>query len=356
MMSDVDRRAAGEFARALVGHLSSSMLVTHLELGRRTGLLEALATGPVTLPDLAARTGLVERYVKEWLGLVVTGGVVVHDPGDDTYVLPPEHAAALEAPSPYHLSGMVTIAAGAAQALDRMEQAFREGGGIGYAEQPHDVDEVIDRLSRHRYDALLVDSYLAQVPGLTDRLASGARILELGCGRGQASRLMAAAFPDAEVVGLDLSEEAVADARAAAARDDLHNVRFVTGSAAHPPAGPWDVVCAFDVIHDLAHPHDTLRAVREVLAPDGMFLMIDSGAPPTLEEQAKLPWAPMMYGVSLAHCMTVSLAQQGEGLGAMWGRDAALAALADAGLGEVESYELKGDPMDLLYVARPGAA
>jgi SAM-dependent methyltransferase len=355
-MSDIDRRAAGEFARDLVAHLSSAMLVTHLELGRRTGLLEALASGPIALPDLAARTGLVERYVREWLGLAVTGGVVIHDPGDDTYVLPPEHAAALVAPSPYHLSGMVSIAVGATQALDRMEQAFREGGGIGYSEQPHDVDEVIDRLSRHRYDALLIDSYLAQVPGLTDRLAAGARILELGCGRGQAARLMAAAFPDSEVVGLDLSEEAVADARAAAARDDLHNVRFVTGSATSPPAGPWGVVCAFDVVHDLAHPHETLRAVREVLAPDGLFLMIDSGAPPTLQEQAELPWAPMMYGVSLAHCMTVSLAQQGEGLGSMWGREAALNALADAGFGDVDTYDLKGDPMDLLYVARPAAA
>lgn len=355
-MSQPDRRAAGEFARTLVGHLSSSMLVTHLELGRRTGLLDVLASGPVTLPELAARTELVERYVQEWLGLVVTGGVVAHVPADDTYVLPPEHAAALVAASPYHLSGMVSIAVGAGQTLDRLEEAFREGGGIGYSEQPHDVDEVVDRLSRHRYDALLVDSYLAQVPGLTDRLTSGARVLELGCGRGQASRLMAAAFPDSEVVGLDLSEEAVDRARAAAARDDLHNVQFMTGSATSPPAGPWDVVCAFDVIHDLAHPHETLRAVRDVLAPDGLFLMIDSGAPPTLAEQAELPWAPMMYGVSLAHCMTVSLAQQGDGLGAMWGRGAALAALEDAGLGPVETYELKGDPMDLLYVARPGAA
>jgi len=352
-MPQTDRRAAGEFARALVGHLSSSMLVTHLELGRRTGLLDALASGPMTLPDLAAHTGLVERYVKEWLGLVVTAGVVAHDPDDDTYVLPPEHAAALVAASPYHLSGMATIAVGAAQALDRMEQAFREGGGIGYSEQPHDVDEVIDRLSRHRYDALLIDSYLAQVPGLADRLASGARVLELGCGRGHASRLMAAAFPDSEVVGLDLSEEAVSEARAIAARDDLHNVRFVTGSASSPPAGPWDVVCAFDVIHDLAHPHEALHAAHDVLASDGVFLMIDSGAPPTLAEQAELPWAPMMYGVSLAHCMTVSLAQRGEGLGSMWGREAALGALAAAGFAEVETYELKGDPMDLLYVAHP---
>jgi SAM-dependent methyltransferase len=349
----VDRRAAGDFARRMVGHLSSAMVVTMLELGRRTGLLDALATGPLSAEDLAERCGLVPRYVQEWLGVVVTGGVVVHDPDDDTFHLPPEHAAALTAASPYHLSGMVTIAAGTAASLEQLELAFREGGGIGYDEHTLDVDEVVDRLSRHRYDALLVDSYLAQVPGLLERLGDGARVLELGCGRGHAGRLVARAFPASEVVGLDLSSDAVARARHHAEAAALDNLGHVVGSATDPPAGPWDVVCAFDVVHDLAEPHAALAAARSVLAPDGMLLMIDSGAPPTLEEQAALPWAPMMYGVSLGHCLTVSLAQDGAGLGALWGREAATAALADAGFGHVDTFELKGDPMDLLYVARP---
>lgn len=352
-MSEVDRRAAGEFARTMVGHLSSAMVVTLLELGRRTGLLAALTAAPRTAQDLAADTGLVPRYVQEWLGAMVTGGVVVHDPDADTFVLPAEHAAALSAESPYNLSGMVTIAAGTARSLDLLEEVFREGGGIGYEQQLLDVDEVIDRLSRHRYDALLVDSYLAQVPGLVDRLCRGARVLELGCGQGHASRLLAQAFPASEVVGLDVSDAAVARAREAAARSGLGNLSHVTGSATHPPAGPWDVVCAFDVIHDLAHPHEALAATRAVLAPDGVFLMIDSGAPATLEAQAGLAWAPMMYGVSIGHCLTVSLAQDGAGLGAMWGREAATTALAEAGFADVDTYELKGDPMDLLYVARP---
>lgn len=352
-MSEVDRRAAGEFARTMVGHLSSAMVVTLLELGRRTGLLAALTATPRTAQDLATHTGLVPRYVQEWLGAMVTGGIVVHDPEPNTFVLPPEHAAALAAESPYNLSGMVTIATGTAQSLDPLEEVFREGGGIGYEQHLLDVDEVIDRLSRHRYDALLIDSYLAQVPGLVDRLGRGAHVLELGCGQGHASRLMARAFPASEIVGLDVSDAAVDRARQAAVDSGLVNLGHVTGSATHPPEGPWDVVCAFDVIHDLAHPYEALAATRAVLAPDGVFLMIDSGAPPTLEAQAELPWAPMMYGVSIGHCLTVSLAQDGVGLGAMWGRDAATAALRDAGFVDVDTYELKGDPMDLLYVARP---
>lgn len=352
-MSAPDRRAAGRFAQQVVQHLSSAMVVTQLELGRRTGLLEALATEPLTDAELAERTDLVRRYVQEWLGVMVTGGIVVHDPPSDTFRLPPEHAAALVAASPYNLGGMVSIATGAAAGLDALEEAFRTGGGVAYEDQPIDVDDTIDRLSRHRYDALLVDSYLAQVPGLTTRLDDGARVLELGCGRGRAARLVARAFPASEVVGVDLSEQAVATAATAAAEEGLDNVAFVTGSATDPPAGPWDVVCAFDVVHDLAEPFVALEAARGVLAPDGVLLMIDSGAPPTLAEQAELPWAPMMYGVSLAHCLTVSLAQDGAGLGAMWGREAALAALDHAGFSDVVTHELKGDPMDLLYVARP---
>ena len=352
-MSDDPRREAGAFARTMVDHLSSAMLVTMLELGRRTGMLAALAAGPSTAEELAAATGVHPRYVDEWLGAVVTGGVVAHDPDDGTFHLPAAHAAALTDPSPYNLSGMVTIAAGTAGALDQIEDVFRGGGGIGYGEHPLDVDEVIDRLSRHRYDALLVDRYLGQVPGLSERLTAGARVLELGCGRGHAARLVAAAFPSSQVVGLDLSAEAVEQARRRAQEDGVDNVTFVAGSATQPPAGPWDVVCAFDVIHDLAEPHAVLDAARHVLADDGVLLMIDSGAPPTLAEQSELPWTPMMYGVSIGHCLTVSLAQEGAGLGALWGREAASAALADAGFGSVDTYDLPGDPMDLLYVARP---
>lgn len=354
-MSQADRRAAGEFARTLVEHLSSAMVVTMLELGRRTGLLAALADTPRTAEALAAATGLVTRYVEEWLGAMVTGGIVVHDRDTDTFVLPAEHAAALTADSPYNLSGMVTIAVGTAVSLDQLEVAFREGGGISYEDHPLDVDAVIDRLSRHRYDALLVDGYLAQVPGLSERLRQGARVLELGCGQGHASRVLARAFPGSEFVGLDVSDAAVERARQAAARAGLDNLTHVTGSATEPPAGPWDLVCAFDVVHDLARPHAALAATRRVLAPDGQLLMIDSGAPSDLDEQAELPWAPMMYGVSVGHCLTVSLAQDGAGLGAMWGREAALAALEEAGFVDVETYELKGDPMDLLYVARTAA-
>ncbi len=346
----VDRRAAGEFARTLVGHLSSTMTVTMLELGRRLGLLEALAGSSATVEELSASSGVQPRYLTEWLGLMVSAGILTHDEGQ--FSLPPEHAAALVGASPYNLSAMLTMSTATAQSLDDLQRVFVEGGGIAYDEQHLDSDEFIDRLTRNRYDALLVDSYLAQVPGLSERLRDGVRLLEFGCGKGHAARLIGQAFPATTVVGLDISEEAVAEATAAAS--SLDNVSFEVGSATAPPAGPWDLVTAFDVVHDLAQPFQALAAAHGVLAADGQMLMIDSGAPPTLAERAELPWAPMMYGVSIAHCMTVSLAQQGAGLGNMWGREKAIAALEEAAFASVETYELKGDPMDLLYVASKG--
>ncbi|CAN5230989.1 class I SAM-dependent methyltransferase [soil metagenome] len=351
--SSLDRQAAGGFARTLVGHLSSAMTVTMLELGARLGLLEALAGAPQTTADLASRTGLQPRYVREWAELLVTAGILVHDETAGTVVLPVEHAAALTLATPYNLAGMLAIATATAQSLPELETVFRDGGGIGYDRQRIDADAVMHQLSGNRYDALLVDSYLAQVPGLARRLTAGARVLEIGCGQGHAARLIGRSFPASTVVGLDLSEAAVHSATAVAEEEGLDNTVFVQGDATDPPAGPWDVVCAFDVIHDLARPFDALAAARGVLADDGVLVMIDSGAPPTLAERADLPWAPMMYGVSIGHCMTVSLAQEGEGLGTMWGREGVLAALAGAGFGPVATYELKGDPMDLLYVAEP---
>lgn len=348
---EIDRRAAGAFARTLVGHLSSSMTVTMLELGRRVGLLDALAERPITPSDLAVTAGLEPRYITEWAELLVTAGVLVHDAELGTVMLPPEHAAALIGASPYNLSGMLTIATATAQSMEDLERVFRQGGGIGYGQQRLDPDEVIHRLTSHRYDALLVDSYLAQAPGLTDRLAAGARVLELGCGQGHAAGLIARAFPASTVVGLDLSPAAVAAASASAQSSGLGNLSFVEGSATDPPVGPWDVMLAFDVIHDLARPFEALAAARRILADDGLLVLIDSGAPPTLAERAELPWAPMMYGVSIGHCMTISLSQGGVGLGTMWGVQGVLAALAEAGFDPVATYDLKGDPMDLLYVA-----
>ncbi|HUG85320.1 MAG TPA: methyltransferase domain-containing protein [Euzebya sp.] len=350
---EIDRKAAGAFARILVGHLSSTMTVAMLQLGTRLGLLEALAGQAHTPEALAQATGLQPRYLREWAELLVSAGILVHDAVDGTVGLPLDHAAALTLPTAYNMAGMLSFAVAAAQSLDDLETVFREGGGIGYDQQRIDADTVMHQLSGNRYDALLIGSYLAQVPDLSDRLAAGARVLELGCGKGHAALLIGRAFPDSVVVGLDISAAAIDAATAAAAEEGVTNTTFVQGTATDPPAGPWDVVCAFDVIHDLAEPFAALAAARRVLSADGLLVMIDSGAPPTLEERAQLPWAPMMYGVSIGHCMTVSLAQQGEGLGTMWGREKALAALQDAGFVAVTTYELKGDPMDLLYVARP---
>ncbi|MEE8602699.1 class I SAM-dependent methyltransferase [Euzebya tangerina] len=348
-----DRREAGDFARSLVGHLSSAMTVNALRLGQLLGLLEPLTNTWMTVAELAVATGTHQRHLTEWAGLLTTAGVLEADESgaEVRFHLPTAHAAALTLPTPYNISPMVAMATTSAATLEAQAETFRTGGGIGYADRVLDPDITVDALTRNRYDALLIDSYLGQVDELTARLTEGARVLELGCGRGHASRLIARAFPASTVVGLDISEAAIHAAGAAAAEAGLANASFVVGSATEPPSGPWDVIVALDVIHDLAEPFAALTATRAVLADDGRFVMIDSGAPPTLAERSELPWAPMMYGVSLAHCMSVSLAQGGEGLGAMWGREAVQDALARAGFQDVAAHQLKGNPMDLMYVA-----
>jgi SAM-dependent methyltransferase len=350
----VDRGKVKSFAVHLMQVYGGGVLCQMIDLGARTGLLDALAQGPATSIGLAERAGLVERYVREWLGAMVTGGVVEHDPDGDVYTLPAEHAVCLTGDSFYNTTAMARLIAAGASRNDRLATAFREGGGIRYTEQPRDVVALMDALGRARYDTFLVDTYLATEPDLQARLRAGADVLDVGCGAGHATNLIAEAFPGSRVVGLDSNPDAIAAARREAATMGLGNVRFEVADATELPPASCDVVTALDVVHDLPHPSRMLAAVTRAMRPDGWFVMYDSNAPARLQDQAALPWSTMMYGVSVNACLTHALADGGEGLGPMWGRAGAEAALTDAGLDLVGVHDLPGDPMNALYVARTG--
>lgn len=326
-------------------------LTQAIDLGERTGLTVALAEGPATSEELAARAGCVERYVREWLGLMVTAGAVEHH--DGTYTLPPEHAACLTGDAFLNTSGMARMLARGNLQTAALTEAFREGGGIRWGEELPETIGLMDAMGRARYDTFLVDHYLTVDDAITALLRTGGRLVDVGCGTGHATNLVARAFPEAEVTGLDRNLEAVAAARSEAESWGLSNVTFRVGDAADLDAGTADVVTTFDVIHDLARPSETLRSIHRCLDADGVFLMYDSGVPDDLDDQAQEVWAPMMYGVSLNACLTNSLADDGEGLGPMWGRGNATAALASAGFTVTSVHDVKGDPMSALYVARP---
>jgi SAM-dependent methyltransferase len=213
----------------------------------------------------------------------------------------------------------------------------------------------MDGLSRGLMDGQLLDGILPLIGDLTDRLTAGIRVADVGCGTGHAVNLMARAYPRSTFVGYDIADDASAAARAEAADWQLTNARFEVLDVTQLPADPpFDAVFAFDAIHDQVDPAGVLERVRAALTPDGVFVMMDIKGASAVEDNVGNPFAPWFYGISTLHCMTVSLAHGGAGLGTMWGEQLALRMLADAGFGEVTLHDVPDDPFDTLYVARAG--
>jgi SAM-dependent methyltransferase len=339
----------------VAGHLRSSMLVMMIELGHRLGLLEAMAgAGPLTPRALAERAGCDERNVLEWLGAMATGGLVTLDAGADTYALDEAHAAVLTGGGPSDLSRLAAQPTVLAAVVPAVAEAMRTGVGVGY-DAYAGFGALMDQMSRPLFDAVLVSGYLATVDGLVDRLTGGGlRCLDVGCGTGHASIVLGRAFPGALAAGLDLSDEAVAAGRATAMAEGLANVELSVGDAlALPTDPPWDLITAFDAIHDQADPMGLLRRIHSALAPAGVFLMVDIKAGTGVAANLGHPMGPWFYGVSVLHCLQVSLAGGGPGLGTCWGRELAESMLRDAGFGSVDVHKVEADRANLVYVCRP---
>ena len=308
--------------------------------------------GAVTSAAIADKTGLSERYIREWLAAMVCGGVVEYAAAEHTYRLPREHATALTGSSTRNLTSMVEMFPLLNRVIPDVAEAFRTGGGVPYTAFQPDFTGLMDRRSRPRYDELLFSAYLGKPEGLTARLESGVRVADVGCGTGHCITLMARRFPKSTFVGYDISESAIASAHAAAA--GLDNATFVVQDLARlESATPFDLITAFDAIHDQADPAGVLRRIRAALHPDGLFLMLDVWASSELAGNVGTPMAPYLYTMSTMHCMSVSLAAGGPGLGTAWGHQTATRMLREAGFTDVQLFE-RVDPANSLYVARRG--
>ncbi|MFC8659400.1 class I SAM-dependent methyltransferase [Streptomyces parvus] len=346
-----------EFAGRMLQVLNDSCLGYLCSIGHRTRLFDVMAQlPPSTSEEIAGAAGLNERYVREWLGGVTVGGIVAYAPADGTYRLPPEHAASLcRAAGPDNVASFLQDLALFGLVEDEVVAAFRDGGGVPYSSYPKFQELQAEETARV-YDAALVDAIIPLVPGLPERLDSGdgLDVLDVGTGQGHAVNLLARAFPASRFTGVDMSEGGIAAAREAAARLGLRNAHFELADAA-AVTGPYDLITAFDVIHDLARPERTLAAVAGALRDDGVFLMGDIAASSKLEENLGLPLGPTLYTFSVFYCMTVSLGEGGAGLGTVWGRQTALRMLREAGFGEVAVREVEGDILNVYYVARKGS-
>lgn len=355
METTIDQARVEAFGEKLFGAYTGGIVSLMIDIGHDTGLFEAAAEGPATSEELAERAGLAERYVREWLGSLTTAGVFTHDPEAGTFTLPPEHAVLLTGETSANVapwSGMISVFGSRAR---QIADCFRHGGGVPYSEFRPDFTELMDGLSRTKYDDLLLTHYLPSAPGVVSRLEGGISVADIGCGTGHAVNVMARAYPASTFVGFDIATDAIEKATEEAEAWGLENARFrvldVTELAAEPP---FDLICAFDAIHDQASPDVVLRRAHDALAPEGAFLMMDIDAASSVEDNLEHPFAPFLYGVSVLHCMTVSLAEDGAGLGTVWGRQLATRMLREAGFTEVQVHDGPDeDPVNCLYVCKP---
>jgi SAM-dependent methyltransferase len=347
-----DRKRVQEFARKLFGHYTSGMLTLMVDIGDRTGLFEAAAKGAGTSEQIADRAGLDERYVREWLGAMATGGIMEFEPASRTFALPPEHAACLTGSSSRNLAANSRALAMLAQRLPAVAACFERGGGVPYAEFRPDFTDYMDASWRLLYDGLLIRGFLPAAKGLPERLAAGIRVADFGCGTGHAVNLMAKEYRRSDFVGYDIASDAIDRARAEAQALALPNARFeVRDVTALPPARAFDLITSFDAIHDQRDPAAVLRSAATGLAPDGVYLMVEPRASSNLAENIGNPFAPWIYGMSVLHCMTVSLAEGGAGLGTAWGEETARGFLADAGFTSVEAVDAPG-PQNTIFICR----
>jgi SAM-dependent methyltransferase len=347
--TDVDAAAVEEFASKLVETITGGLITALIEIGRRTGLFELTAAGPATSAELAERGGLQERYVREWLAAMATAGVVEYDADNRRFWLPVEHAAVLTGDTYDNLAPVAYLVSVVTRQGDAVAKCFTDGGGVPWAAYAPEIHDVMDVLWQPMYRDILVQEILPLAPGLVEKLESGTRVADVACGSGNGTVVMARRFPDSTFVGFDLDADAIAIARSRAA--GLSNVSFeVADAATLTSERPFGAAFVFNSVHDQARPLEVLRAIQSILEPGRTFLMNEPRISSNLEDNIGNPVASMTYGFSLLHCMTVSLAEGGAGLGTGWGEQVARRLLADAGFGTVEVHDAPRDTGNAIFV------
>lgn len=334
--------------------LNSGMLALMISVGERTGLFETMRSLPAsTSVQVAAASGLNERYVREWLAAMTAGAIVAHDPDADTFELRPGYAEALSRGigGPASIAGMFQHVPMLAKVDNRIVEHFRLGGGVSYdtyeqlwgAGNWYDLDAV---------DPMAVDHVLSLIPGFSERLVEGIDVADVGCGSGAQLNLLARRFPASRFVGYELAEGvALRTAREVAKAQRLSNVHFVVQDATTMDGtDKFDLVLTFDAIHDQVRPDLALRGIARSLKPSGVYVATDISGSTTLSDNLDDPLNVFKYTWSVMYCMTVSLAYGGMGLGTMWGEERARTMMAEAGFTNVRTVHLPGDLINCCHV------
>ncbi|HTA10957.1 MAG TPA: class I SAM-dependent methyltransferase [Streptosporangiaceae bacterium] len=350
----VDMDKLMSFVFRAVDEVGATLNTALVVMGDRLGLYRALAgAGPLTPAELSERTSTNERYVREWLNAQAAGGFVEYDPDTSRYTLPAEQAVALtDESSPAYLPGLFQTAFGSVLDSPRITEAARTGEGFGWHAHGQDVFDGCERFFRPGYNANLISSWLPTLDGVMGKLNQGAKVADIGCGHGASTILMAQAFPASTFVGSDYHAGSIETARQRAAEAGVADrVTFEVAPAASYSGDEYDLVTMFDCLHDMGDPVGAARHVRESLAADGTWMIVEPAAGDRVEDNIN-PVGRAYYGFSTLLCTPASLSQEvGLALGAQAGEARIRGVVTGAGLARFR--RVAETPFNIVYEARP---
>jgi len=317
IQQSIDEEKLQAFLGKVVTDIAAAYSAPLVLMGDRLGLYQAMASGkPVTSQELATRTGLHERYVREWLLNQTASGYIEYDPASERYTLPPEHAIALiDTSSPAYVGGLFYTVEAGLKAQDRIARSFRTGDGLAWGEQAPELYPAIDRTFRPGYAANLVQSWIPALDGMQERLQAGAKVADVGCGYGASTVLMARAFPNARFYGFDPHAPSIEAARRSAEKAGVADrVRFEVASAQDFPGKDYDLVAFFDCLHDMGDPIGAIAHTAQALSPDGTVLLVEPMAAETIEGSVN-PLARAFTAGSIFMCTPNAIATGDIALG-----------------------------------------
>ncbi len=350
-----DGKKAAALARQVGVDFGASLTVALAYLGDRLGIFRVLAPGaPLTTADIAAQTGLNERYVREWAATMAAAGYIDYSPSEAMFRMTPEQAAVLaNEDTTFFTAGAFQYAVACYRQLEKLRSAFQHGGGVPFSDFGPEIVEAIERLFHLGYETWVAEQWIPAVPDIHQQLARGGEAAEVGCGAGQCLLPVALAFPKSRFSGYDVDAHSLERAREKARHTGMGERLSFEQMAAEslPFRERFDLVMAFNCIHDMAHPRAALAGIRRVLKPDGALLWSEAEVADRLEDNLTT-FGRTLYGASTMHCLTVSLAQNGEGLGSAISETLARSLAVEAGFTTFEKLPVK-NPYHQVFLARP---
>jgi len=348
-----DKEKTKAFAKRFIVDTAAAVRAGLNYIGDRLGIFKIMAdSGPVTLEELATKTGLNQRYLQEWLGAMTAAEYVEYDPASKSYLLPSEHAEVLAYENnPLFGGGALQMPLPLLSLVPKVMEAFRTGGGVSHDQHHPEIVEATERFTRPFFTFALTQECIPAMPEAERKLQAGCEVADIGCGAGQAAIEMARAYPKSLIHGFDNHAPSIDRALTNARKAGVNNVAFECKSAESLLGKErFQFITTFDVIHDMVNPLAGLRTIRGLLSTDGTYLMLEMNASDKLEDNIN-PFASLLYSISTLYCMTVSLAEGGAGIGACMGETKARALTQEAGFSHFRRLPLE-NPFSIMYEVR----